>query len=40
MGVVENALNLLNVPTFYQNVVRGFILLVAVMLDQLKNRAR
>ena len=40
MGVVENALNLLNVPTFYQNVVRGIILLAAVMLDQLKNRVR
>ena len=25
---------------FYQNVVRGFVLLVAVMLDQLKNRTR
>ncbi|MEE2833558.1 MAG: L-arabinose ABC transporter permease AraH [Candidatus Latescibacterota bacterium] len=40
MGVVENALNLLNVPTFYQNVVRGLILLAAVLLDQLKNRTR
>ena len=27
-------------PTFYQNVVRGFILLFVVMLDQLKNRVR
>ncbi len=40
MGTVENAQNLLNVQTFYQNVVRGMILLTAVMLDQLKNRAR
>lgn len=40
MGTVENAQNLLNVQTFYQNVVRGMILLAAVMLDQFKNRRR
>jgi len=40
MGTVQNALNLLNVPTFYQYVVSGTILLVAVMLDKLKTRAR
>lgn len=38
MGIVQNAMNLLNVPTFYQYVVSGVILLVAVMLDRLKQR--
>lgn len=38
MGVVQNAMNLLNVPTFYQYVARGSILLVAVLLDRLKQR--
>jgi L-arabinose transport system permease protein len=40
MGTVENAMNLLNVPTFYQYLPRGGILLVAVLLDRLKQRAR
>jgi L-arabinose transport system permease protein len=40
MGAVQNALNLLEVPTFYQYVVRGGILLVAVSIDQLRQRAR
>lgn len=38
MGIVQNAMNLLNVPTFYQYVARGAILLAAVMLDRLKQR--
>jgi L-arabinose transport system permease protein len=38
MGTVQNALNLLNVPTFYQYVVRGAILLLAVLFDRLKQR--
>jgi L-arabinose transport system permease protein len=38
MGTVQNALNLLNVPTFYQYVVRGLILLLAVLFDRLKQR--
>ena len=40
MGTVQNALNLLNVPTFYQYVVRGVILLLAVLFDQLKQRKK
>jgi L-arabinose transport system permease protein len=40
MGAAQNALNLLDVPTFYQYVVRGGILLVAVILDQLRQRVR
>lgn len=38
MGVVQNAMNLLNLPTFYQYVVRGSILLAAVLLDKLKQK--
>lgn len=40
MGAAQNALNLLDVPTFYQYVVRGGILLLAVIFDQLRQRAR
>jgi L-arabinose transport system permease protein len=39
MGLVQNAMNLLNIPPFYQYVARGCILLGAVMLDRLKQRA-
>ncbi|WP_293500438.1 L-arabinose ABC transporter permease AraH [Roseateles sp.] len=38
MGTVENVMNLLNVDAFYQYLVRGLILLGAVLLDQLKTR--
>ena len=40
MGAAQNALNLLDVPTFYQYVVRGCILMLAVIVDQLRQRAR
>ena len=36
MGAAQNALNLLDVPTFYQFVVRGGILLAAVLFDRLR----
>ncbi len=39
MGTVENVMNLMNVDAFYQYLVRGVILLAAVLLDQLKNRS-
>jgi L-arabinose transport system permease protein len=39
MGAAQNALNLLDVPTFYQYVVRGGILLGAVILDRLQQSA-
>jgi L-arabinose transport system permease protein len=39
MGAAQNALNLLDVPTFYQYVVRGGILLAAVILDRLRQKA-
>nr|WP_229261634.1 L-arabinose ABC transporter permease AraH [Duganella margarita] len=38
MGTVENVMNLLDVDAFYQYLMRGLILLVAVLLDQLKTR--
>lgn len=38
MGTVDNVMNLLNVDAFYQYLVRGVILLVAVLFDQLKTR--
>jgi L-arabinose transport system permease protein len=38
MGTVDNVMNLLNVDSFYQYLVRGSILLAAVLLDQLKAR--
>jgi L-arabinose transport system permease protein len=40
MGTVQNAMNLLNIPTFYQYILRGLILLLAVLLDQLKRKTR
>ncbi len=38
MGTMSNAMNLLNVDSFYQYVARGLILLVAVAFDRLKQR--
>lgn len=38
MGIVQNAMNLQNVPTFYQYVARGAILLAAVLFDRLRQR--
>jgi L-arabinose transport system permease protein len=39
MGIAENVMNLLNIQAFYQYVVRGLILLVAVLLDNLRSTA-
>jgi L-arabinose transport system permease protein len=36
LGIVQNAMNLMNVPTFYQYVARGLILLAAVLFDRWK----
>jgi L-arabinose transport system permease protein len=36
MGIVQNVMNLMNVPPFYQYVARGLILLGAVLFDRLK----
>ncbi|MES2898188.1 MAG: L-arabinose ABC transporter permease AraH [Pseudomonadota bacterium] len=40
MGTVENVMNLMDVDAFYQYLMRGMILLAAVLLDQLNNRAQ
>jgi L-arabinose transport system permease protein len=40
MGSVQNAMSLVNVPTFYQYLIRGAILLTAVLFDQLRRRWR
>ncbi|HEX9449334.1 MAG TPA: L-arabinose ABC transporter permease AraH [Dongiaceae bacterium] len=38
MGIAENVMNLLNIQAFYQYVVRGLILLMAVLLDNLRSQ--
>ena len=38
MGVLRNGLNLLDVSTYWQQVVIGIVLVGAVSLDQLKRR--
>jgi len=40
MGVVQNAMNLKNVDPFYQYVVSGTILLLAVLFDRVKQDAQ
>jgi ribose transport system permease protein len=38
IGVLDNGLNLLNVSSFYQQVVKGIVILIAVLLDRSKSR--
>ena len=38
LAIIENAMNLKNIDTFYQYVIRGSILLLAVVIDRLKQR--
>jgi L-arabinose transport system permease protein len=38
MGTVQNIMDLKSVPTFYQYLISGAILLAAVLLDRLKQR--
>jgi len=38
LGVLSNGLNLLNVDPFYSGVVRGSVILIAVLIDTLKRR--
>lgn len=40
MGIVQNVMDLKSVPTFYQYLISGAILLAAVMLDRLKTRSK
>jgi L-arabinose transport system permease protein len=37
LGIAENAMNLLNIQAFYQYLVRGLILLLAVLLDNVRS---
>jgi L-arabinose transport system permease protein len=39
MGIAENVMNLMNIQAVYQYVVRGVILLLAVLLDNLRTRS-
>lgn len=39
MGMIDNAMRLLNIPTFWQLVVTGAVLLVAVTIDRFKVKA-
>jgi ribose/xylose/arabinose/galactoside ABC-type transport system permease subunit len=38
LGVIGNGLNLLNVPSYYQQVIYGFIIVAAVIVDQWAKR--
>jgi ribose transport system permease protein len=38
IGVLNNGLNLMNVSSFYQQVVKGAVILIAVLLDRSKKR--
>lgn len=40
IGVINNALNLLNIPFYFQNIVKGSVILIAVLMDTLKKRGK
>jgi ribose transport system permease protein len=40
IGVLNNALNLMNVSPFYQSIVKGLVILIAVLLDKKSNKSR
>ena len=40
LQLISNGLNILNVPPFYQLIVRGSVILFAVALDALRHRSR
>ena len=37
IGTLNNGLNILNVSSFYQQVVKGIVILLAVLMDRMKN---
>ncbi len=39
MGTISNAMNLLNIPPFYQYIARGISLLIAIEIDRLKQKS-
>jgi len=38
IGILDNGLNLMNVSSFYQQVVKGGVILLAVLLDRSKGK--
>jgi D-allose transport system permease protein len=40
IGVINNGLNILNVPTFYQQIVMGILIIASVFLDHLVSRKK
>ena len=38
IGVMRNGMDLLNVSPFYQQVVQGVVIIVAIIIDERKNR--
>ena len=40
IGVLSNGLNLMNVNSFWQTVVKGLVILLAVLIDYLRNRKK
>ncbi|SIT05766.1 ABC transporter permease [Alicyclobacillus vulcanalis] len=40
LGVIDNGLNLLNVSSFYQDAVKGIVILIAIMLDRKRSEGR
>lgn len=40
IGVLSNGLNLMGVPSYYQQVIKGVVFILAVMLDLFAKRRR
>jgi ABC-type xylose transport system permease subunit len=40
LGILSNGLNLMGVPSFWQQVIKGVVLILAVLLDVLTKRRR
>ena len=40
LAILSNGLNLLSVPSFYQEVIRGVVLIMAVIFDMMKERKK
>ena len=38
LGVLNNGLNLLGVSSFYQQIVKGIVILIAVLIDRKRNK--
>ena len=40
LGILSNGLNLMGVPSYYQQVIKGAVLILAIMLDLASKRRR